>query len=273
MSNDNNKNNKAKKMRKEELSQRPTKAQITEQMFSNTLSFNKTEEEEEEERRKRYGNDSFIKEAAEYFHKHQNFMNKWIHLITMPIIVFCLLCFLANIECAYVVPQTVETMTIAFAEKFKVNKLFYIFMRPTLAHIIVCLSYLMYLQKSKDFFVATTFLVCFSFPAMIMAIACVFAWPFTLEFARYGLLVAFFIQVCVGHGLIERRRPTFATTNVNTVLNTTVFAPLYVWLEVLFGLLLYEPDLADAIDERVDEMNAMEENEINHIKQNKKKTQ
>jgi hypothetical protein len=43
-----------------------------------------------------------------------------------------------------------------------------------------------------------------------------------------------------------------------------------VWLEILFGVLLYWPELADAIDDRVDEMNAQEEKELSMRRKKKK---
>jgi uncharacterized membrane protein YGL010W len=92
---------------------------------------------------------------------------------------------------------------------------------------------------------------------------------------KYGWFGGWFMQLVVGHGVIEKRRPTLARGGVRyfipTFIKTSLYAPFYVWLEVLFGVLLYWPELADEIDDRVDEMNAKEEKEL-RLKRKKKKT-
>ena len=93
------------------------------------------------------------------------------------------------------------------------------------------------------------------------------------EVIKYGWFGGWFLQIVVGHGVIEKRIPTLARGGVKhfipTFINTSLYAPFYVFLEVMFGVLLYWPELADAIDDRVDEMNAKEEVEL-RLKQKKK---
>ena len=68
------------KNRKKELSQRATTEQIAKEMFTAAGIL----ENENEEKIIR---ENFVNEAAEYFHKHQNFANKWLHLLTMPMLI------------------------------------------------------------------------------------------------------------------------------------------------------------------------------------------
>jgi len=239
--------------RKRELSQRATTEQIAKEMF------------------RRAGNDddkaidaTFVNDAAEYFHKHQNFANKWLHLITMPILVFSAQCYLQQYPIS--VPESVVNKAYVFATTHNIHRVLYMFAKPTVSHAALVSLYIVY-ASTRDFFAATSWLVCWGIPSTIMSVACMHSWkPIMPEVIKYGWFGGWFMQIVVGHGVIEKRIPTLARGGVKhfipTFINTSLYAPFYVFLEVMFGVLLYWPELADAIDDRVDEMNAKEEVEL-----------
>jgi len=254
------------KNRKKELSQRATTEQIAKEMFT---AAGILENENEEKIIK----ENFVNDAAEYFHKHQNFANKWLHLLTMPILIFTGQCYLQRYEIP--VPEYMVDMAYDFAKKYGINHLLYIFAKPTMSHAACAFFYICY-ASTRDFFAATLWLMCWGIPSTLMSIACMYSWtPIMPQVIKYGWFGGWFMQVVVGHGVIEKRRPTLARGGVRyfipTFIKTSLYAPFYVWLEVLFGVLLYWPELADEIDDRVDEMNAKEEKEL-RLKRKKKKT-
>ena len=72
-----------------------------------------------------------MNDAAEYFHKHQNFANKWLHLLTMPMLIFTGQCYLQRYEIP--VPEYMVDMAYDFAKKYGINHLLYIFAKPTMS--------------------------------------------------------------------------------------------------------------------------------------------
>jgi len=253
------------KARKRELSQRATPDQIAREMFASAGILEKENEE-------RVIYDQIVNDAAEYFHKHQNFANKWLHLLTMPVLIFTAQCYLQRYEIP--VPERMVEMAYDFAKKYGINQLLYIFAKPTMSHAACSFFYICY-ASTRDFFAATLWLVCWGIPSTLMSIACMYSWePIMPQVIKYGWFGGWFLQVVVGHGVIEKRRPTLARGGVRyfipVFINTSLYAPFYVWLEILFGVLLYWPELADAIDDRVDEMNAQEEKELSMRRKKKK---
>ena len=253
------------KARKRELSQRATPDQIAREMFSSAGILERENEE-------KVIHEHVVNDAAEYFHKHQNFANKWLHLLTMPVLIFTAQCYLQRYEIP--VPERMVEMAYDFAKKYGINQLLYIFAKPTMSHAACAFFYICY-ASTRDFFAATLWLVCWGIPSTLMGIACMYSWaPIMPQVIKYGWFGGWFLQVVVGHGVIEKRRPTLARGGVRyfipAFINTSLYAPFYVWLEILFGVLLYWPELADAIDDRVDEMNAQEEKEL-RLRRKKKK--
>ena len=245
------------KARKRELSQRATSDQIAREMFASAGILERENEE-------KVIHEQIVNDAAEYFHKHQNFANKWLHLLTMPVLIFTAQCYLQRYEIP--VPVRMVEMAYDFAKKYGINQLLYIFAKPTMSHAACAFFYICY-ASTRDFFAATLWLVCWGIPSTLMSIACMYSWaPIMPQVIKYGWFGGWFLQVVVGHGVIEKRRPTSARGGLRhfipVFINTSLYAPFYVWLEILFGVLLYWPELADAIDDRVDEMNAQEEKEL-----------
>jgi uncharacterized membrane protein YGL010W len=253
------------KARKRELSQRATPDQIAREMFASAGILERENEE-------KVIHEQIVNDAADYFHKHQNFANKWLHLLTMPVLIFTAQCYLQRYEIP--VPVRMVEMAYDFAQKYGINQLLYIFAKPTMSHAACAFFYICY-ASTRDFFAATLWLVCWGIPSTLMSIACMYSWaPIMPQVIKYGWFGGWFLQVVVGHGVIEKRRPTLARGGLRhfipVFINTSLYAPFYVWLEILFGVLLYWPELADAIDDRVDEMNAQEEKEL-RLRRRKKK--
>ena len=64
--------------------------------------------------------ENFVNDAAEYFHKHQNFANKWLHLLTMPMLIFTGQCYLQRYEIP--VPEYMVDMAYDLAKKYYTNQ-------------------------------------------------------------------------------------------------------------------------------------------------------
>ena len=137
----NKKKTNTNKNRKKELSQRATTEQIAKEMFT---AAGILENENEEKIIK----ENFVNDAAEYFHKHQNFANKWLHLLTMPMLIFTGQCYLQRYEIP--VPEYMVDMAYDFAKKYGINHLLYIFAKPTMSHAACAFFYICY-ASTRDF--------------------------------------------------------------------------------------------------------------------------
>eukprot|EP00755_Sulcionema_specki_P039501 Sspe_Gene.2913::Locus_967_Transcript_2_4_Confidence_0.333_Length_762::g.2913::m.2913 len=152
---------------------------------------------------------------------HHNSVNQWIHIICVPLILWTAMVWVAPLE---VLPGVAACWGVAL-----VYGTFYVLLEP--------IAGLMY--------------------APVLALMALTAVDFTKSVPNAGLIslglhIVLWILQFLGHGVFEKRAPAL----LDSLLQSLMLAPFFVWMEVLFKL-GYAPTLRENVNSAICE-NIME---------------
>ena len=173
---------------------------------------------------------NFEEQLTFYGAYHHNTVNKWIHIICVPILVFTALIWLSQ----------PTTMPLLF--QFPITMPWFIPTTVTPAWIIAMFytGYYMLLEPFAGMLYAPFM------TAMVIG-AHMFNMTFNHDAGMYALVlhITAWVLQFVGHGVFEKRAPALLTSLVQALL----LAPLFVWMEVLF-LFGYRKRLQERLDKK-----------------------
>ena len=183
------------------------------------------------------GSMGLLDQLTFYGSYHRDTRNKAIHLVCVPLIAWSVLVICCELSPVVSSDRLTRSQIPEWAVRFV----------PTSWASILVLAYFTY-YFSLDQFAGITWLVCVG--VLLRASACWFrgsvgeaaAWRWALGAHLAGWL----LQIYPGHYVFEKRKPAIC----DSVFQSLVLAPLFVWMDVLFTC-GYRPGLREDLKRRV----------------------
>jgi len=183
-----------------------------------------------------------LDQLAFYGAYHNNRWNQLIHFIFVPSIMWSLCVWLSVTGPILPLPKSISItgspMTLLDGVTFQLV--------PNASCALIVVYSLYYL--SLEPVAGLTWMLAVGLPLLITSTAFYNQVAHAMYWALLVHVLSWYMQIHPGHALLEKRKPAL----VDSLVQATSLAPLFVWFELLF-LLGYRPDLKSHLKERVRE--------------------